>query len=158
MEIPFFSLRKDKKMHFISMIFKIFCLRSRSGTSIQQLEMWRKHERRTKQMSNCSFVEGVNTNSSCADLGRAMAEWGSSLEGGLWTEKSEVCVSCSWKWQVNKHFKMCFFSFLWMRFCKFPELRRWQFSSYSSIALLSKNIALTSFKSQIDWWFKIINQ
>lgn len=58
------------------------------------------------------------------------------------------------------HLKMCFVSLLWMRFYKFPQVRRWHFSSYSSlmIALLSKRNTLASIKSQINYWFKeIIN-
>lgn len=85
---------------------------------------------------------------------------------------------CSWSWALGWrfvkyvqlwvvgrqriwHFKMwVFFSLLWMRFCKFPQVRSWHFSSYSPlmIALLSKHNTLASIKSQINHWFKeIIN-
>ena len=92
MRIPCFHLEKTKNTFYKGDFQNIFCLRSRSGASIQQLEMGRKHERKTKHMSNCGFVEGVNTNSSYADLTGAMAERGSSLGAGLWTEVSEVCM------------------------------------------------------------------
>ena len=70
MQIPCFHLKK------ISTTFKTLSvyLCSRSSVSIQPPEVGRKYERKTKQVSNVSFVEGVNTKASSTDLGGAMAK------------------------------------------------------------------------------------